>query len=96
LVRATNQQSKKRREIDDRNGGVRAAMFFSALEEINSEFQEENAMTVTLNRRAYEHAKDLISEGRIILDERDAWSEHRPSAEEENAFIRQMLLEAQR
>ena len=45
-------------------------------------------MTVTLNRRAFEHAKELINEGRIVLDERDAWSEHRPTAEEENEFIR--------
>ena len=45
-------------------------------------------MTVTLNRRAFEHAKELINEGRIVLDERDAWSEHRPSAEQENEFIR--------
>jgi hypothetical protein len=45
-------------------------------------------MTVTLNRRAYEHAKELINEGKSVLDERDAWSEHRPSAQEENEFIR--------
>jgi hypothetical protein len=45
-------------------------------------------MTVTLNRRAYEHAKELINEGKSKLDERDAWSEHRPSAQEENEFIR--------
>jgi hypothetical protein len=45
-------------------------------------------MAATLNRRAYEHAKELITEGRFIFDERDAWSEHRPSAEEENEFIR--------
>jgi hypothetical protein len=45
-------------------------------------------MAVTLNRRAYEHARQLINEGRIVLDERDAWSEHRPSAQEENDFIR--------
>ena len=45
-------------------------------------------MAVTLNRRAFEHAKELINEGRIVLDERDAWSEHRPTAEEENEFIR--------
>src|SRR3979490_579176 len=45
-------------------------------------------MAVTLNHRAYEHAKQLISEGRFVLDERDAWSEHRPSAEQENEFIR--------
>jgi hypothetical protein len=45
-------------------------------------------MAVMLNRRAFEHAKELIKEGRIVLDERDAWSEHRPSAEQENEFIR--------
>jgi hypothetical protein len=45
-------------------------------------------MAVTLNQRAYEHANELISKGRFVFDERDAWSEHRPSAEEENAFIR--------
>jgi len=45
-------------------------------------------MTVTLNRRAFEHSKELINGGRIVLDERDAWSEHRPTAEEENEFIR--------
>ena len=44
-------------------------------------------MAVTLNQRAYGHAKELISKGRFAFDERDAWSEHRPSAEEENAFI---------
>ena len=45
-------------------------------------------MAVTLNRRAYEHAKELINEGRFVFDERDAWSEHRPSAQQENEFIR--------
>ena len=45
-------------------------------------------MAVTLNRRAFDHAKELINEGRIVLDERDAWSEHRPTAEQENEFIR--------
>jgi hypothetical protein len=45
-------------------------------------------MAVTLNPRAYKHANELISEGRFVYDERDAWSEHRPSAEEENEFIR--------
>jgi hypothetical protein len=45
-------------------------------------------MAVTLNRRAYEHARKLISEGRVLLDDRDAWSEHRPSAHKENDFIR--------
>jgi hypothetical protein len=45
-------------------------------------------MAVKLNKRAFEHAKKLVDEDRVVLDERDAWSEHQPSAEEENEFIR--------
>ena len=44
-------------------------------------------MAVTLNRSAFEHAKELINEGRFVFDERDAWSEHQPSAQQENEFI---------
>jgi hypothetical protein len=45
-------------------------------------------MTVKLNRRASAHARDLLSKGRIVRDDRDAWSDHQPSAERENEFIR--------
>ncbi|MBV9153510.1 MAG: hypothetical protein JO204_17225 [Alphaproteobacteria bacterium] len=44
-------------------------------------------MTVRLNKRAYEHAKRLIDEGKFIDDERDAWAEHHPSTRTENEFI---------
>src|SRR5215207_6998142 len=44
-------------------------------------------MAVRLNRKAFEHAKELISQRRFVYDERDAWSEHRPSAQQENDFI---------
>jgi hypothetical protein len=44
-------------------------------------------MAVTLNEKAYEHAQNLIKDGMSVLDDRDAWSEHQPSAEEENRFI---------
>jgi hypothetical protein len=43
---------------------------------------------VTLNRRAFEHAEGLIDDGRFVFDERDAWSENQPSAQQENEFIR--------
>jgi hypothetical protein len=36
------------------------------------------AVAVTLNQRSYGHAKKLIADGRFVLDDRDAWSEHRP------------------
>ena len=44
-------------------------------------------MAVKLNKRAYEHSKKLVADGKVVLDERDAWSEHRPSAQKENEFI---------
>jgi hypothetical protein len=44
-------------------------------------------MTTKLNERAYEHARNLIKARRFVLDERDDWSEHRPTAAQENRFI---------
>ncbi|HEY7094846.1 MAG TPA: hypothetical protein VH393_16810 [Ktedonobacterales bacterium] len=44
-------------------------------------------MATKLNQRAFEHAKQLIEKGRVVQDERDQWSEHQPSAQEENTFI---------
>jgi len=44
-------------------------------------------MAVKLNGTAYEHARELITSGRVVFDERDAWSEHQPSAQDENEFI---------
>src|ERR1700709_1349467 len=44
-------------------------------------------MAVKLNETAYDHARDLIAAGRCVIDDRDAWSEHQPSARQENAFI---------
>jgi hypothetical protein len=49
---------------------------------------EPNVMAVKLNKSAFNYAKQLIAEERVVLDERDAWSEHQPSAREENEFIR--------
>jgi hypothetical protein len=46
-------------------------------------------MPVKLNQKAFEHAKDRVKEGHVVVDERDAWSEHQPSAQHENEFIRQ-------
>ena len=44
-------------------------------------------MAVVLNRTAFNHAKELINAGRFVFDERDAWSEHQPSVQEENEFL---------
>jgi hypothetical protein len=44
-------------------------------------------MAVTLNQSAYNHAKHLIEDGKVVLDDRDAWSEHRPTAQQENEYL---------
>jgi hypothetical protein len=44
-------------------------------------------MTVKLNREALEHARSLVKQGKVVRDERDDWSEHAPSAAEENTFV---------
>jgi hypothetical protein len=44
-------------------------------------------MAVKLNRKAYDHAKKLVQDGMVVLDERDDWSEHQPSAAQENEFL---------
>jgi hypothetical protein len=51
--------------------------------------QTRTARRVRLNERAYGHARRLIADGKVVLDERDAWSEDQPSAARENEFIRE-------
>jgi hypothetical protein len=51
-------------------------------------------MAVKRNERGYSHAKRLIEEGKVELDERDDWSEHQPTAEEENRFIEEHGMSA--
>jgi hypothetical protein len=46
-------------------------------------------MAVKLSRNAYEYAQSLVRDRRIVLDDRDDWSEHQPSADQENEFIEQ-------
>jgi hypothetical protein len=48
--------------------------------------EEEESMAVKLNRRAYEYAKRLISEGKFVFDERER-ERNRPSAQREDEFI---------
>nr|WP_254857678.1 hypothetical protein [Protofrankia sp. BMG5.30] len=47
----------------------------------------EEIMSVRLSRRSYEHARKLIENGAVVLDERDDWSVHQPSTRQENEFI---------
>ncbi|MGQ7310181.1 hypothetical protein ACUOFU_00640 [Microbacterium arabinogalactanolyticum] len=44
-------------------------------------------MTVRLNEDALSHARGLLRSGDVVHDERDDWSEHAPSTDDENDFI---------
>jgi hypothetical protein len=50
--------------------------------------QARTASRVRLNEKAYDHARKLIADGKAVLDDRDAWSEHQPTSQRENDFIR--------
>lgn len=47
-------------------------------------------MAVEINQRGFEHAKQLISEGRAVADERGDWRDHRPDADKEDAYMSAM------
>lgn len=42
---------------------------------------------MTLDKKALQHARGLVRDHRVVVDDRDDWSEHRPSAETENAYL---------
>jgi hypothetical protein len=44
-------------------------------------------MATKLNKHSFEFAQDQIKNGKVVLDQRDDWSEHQPSARQENEFI---------
>jgi hypothetical protein len=44
-------------------------------------------MTVRLNQTSFDYAKKLIRNGHYVLDDRDAWSDHKPARTAENRFI---------
>jgi hypothetical protein len=44
-------------------------------------------MAIKLNQRAFQHARTLVDRGRAVLDDRDAWGEHRPTSRQRDAFI---------
>jgi hypothetical protein len=48
----------------------------------------EKIHAIRLNQDAFDYARELIKQGHVVADGRGAWSQHQPSAEEENGFIR--------
>jgi hypothetical protein len=53
-----------------------------------SDVRAETGGSVKLDEIAFAFANELIKKGQIVADGKGAWSEHRPSAIEENEFIR--------
>jgi hypothetical protein len=49
--------------------------------------ESRSTVAVKLNKKAFQHAQGLVSRGKAVVDDRDAWSEHQPSAQKENDFI---------
>ena len=45
-------------------------------------------VTFALSLLYFEHAKKLIEQGKFVFDEKDMWSEHQPSAQDENEYLR--------
>jgi hypothetical protein len=45
-------------------------------------------MSVKLNKQAVKHARDLIKAGKVVHDERDAWSEDALAAREETEWLK--------
>src|SRR6202035_1141521 len=44
-------------------------------------------MPTILNKRSYAFAQGKIKNGTVVRDQRDDWSEHQPTAGQENEFI---------
>ena len=44
-------------------------------------------MAVKLNNRGFRQAISLIEQRKFVTDEKDDWSEHQPSARDENEYI---------
>jgi hypothetical protein len=51
-------------------------------------------MSVTLNKRAYAQAQQLIREHRCVLDQREAWTDHKPARTARKRFIEEHGLAA--
>ena len=51
-------------------------------------FSFAQSRTIRLNETAFAYAEELVAQGRVVIDKKNAWKHHRPMAEEENEFIR--------
>ena len=49
---------------------------------------DQSPQSIELNKTAFTFAMELIKEGQVLADGKGGWTKHRPSADEENEFIR--------
>jgi hypothetical protein len=49
---------------------------------------------VKLNKPAFAHARTLVDDDDFVYDDRDAWSEHQPTAADENRYLEAHGFEA--
>ena len=63
---------------------IAVVILLNAISDVRAQSRE----SIKLNKIASAFAAELIKEGHVITDGKGAWSKHRPSADEENEFIR--------
>jgi hypothetical protein len=63
---------------------IAVVILLNAISDVRAQSRE----SVNLNQNAFAFAAQLIKEGHVITDGKGAWSKHRPSADEENEFVR--------
>jgi hypothetical protein len=63
---------------------VAIAVFISA----SSAFCDQSRKSIELNDMAFGFAMEFVKQGNFTADATGAWTEHRPSPDEENEFIR--------
>jgi hypothetical protein len=67
---------------------VPVTVFAAGMLIFSSVFTFAQSTTVRLNETAFAYAKELIAQGPVVIDKKNAWRDHHPTAEEENEFIR--------
>ncbi len=63
---------------------IAVVILLNAISDVRAQSREN----IKLNQNALAFAAQLSKEGHVITDGKGAWSKHRPSADEENEFVR--------
>ena len=63
---------------------IAVVILLNAISDVRAQSRE----SIKLNQNASAFAAQLIKEGHVITDGKGAWNTHRPSADEENEFVR--------